>query len=279
MKKLLAALVAVGALVLATASPGGAIVGGEVDGENHPNVAIIYMQSAEGRFRCSATLISPTVLLTAAHCTEGTLGKVLGSFSTSLPASPPRPADPAAGYQTGEVPGFFTGTAYTHPEWDGELQLNDLHDVGIVVLDEPVSGITPATLAPEGFLDTLSVQQLHQAAFMPVGYGVHFEKPASGKKKPTAVAPLVRQFAISPGQNLTSQVIKLAEADTDSRGTGGTCFGDSGGPLFSTLADGSQILVADTSFGGSQFCQGMGGYYRLDTEDARDFVGQFVTLP
>ena len=113
MKKLLAALVAVGALVLATASPGGAIVGGEVDGENHPNVAIIYMQSAEGRFRCSATLISPTVLLTAAHCTEGTLGKVLGSFSTSLPASPPRPADPAAGYQTGEVPGFFTGTAYS----------------------------------------------------------------------------------------------------------------------------------------------------------------------
>jgi hypothetical protein len=39
-------------------------------------------------------------------------------------------------------------------------------------------------------------------------------------------------------------------------------------------------LVGDTSFGGSQFCSGgNGGYYRLDTEDARSFLDDFVSVP
>jgi hypothetical protein len=38
-------------------------------------------------------------------------------------------------------------------------------------------------------------------------------------------------------------------------------------------------LVADTSFGASQFCRSFGGYYRLDTAHARTFLGGFVTLP
>ena len=54
------------------ALPASAITGGEPDGEGHPNVALIVFYDATGRFRCSATLASPTVLITAAHCTSGT---------------------------------------------------------------------------------------------------------------------------------------------------------------------------------------------------------------
>ena len=90
----------------------------------------------------------------------------------------------------------------------------------------------------------------------------------------TAVADRTRRFTEAPGQNISSQVLKLAENGKDSRDGGGSCFGDSGGPA---LHDG--FLVADTSFGASQFCRSFGGFYRLDTADARSFLDDFVTLP
>ena len=57
-------------------------------------------------------------------------------------------------------------------------------------------------------------------------------------------------------------------------GRGGSCFGDSGGPVFH-----KGLLVGDTSFGASQFCRSSGGYYRLDTDDARGFLDDYVAVP
>jgi hypothetical protein len=62
-------------------------------------------------------------------------------------------------------------------------------------------------------------------------------------------------------------VLKLAENPNDSRAGGGSCLGDSGGPVFQR-----GLFVGDTSFGASQFCRSAGGYYRLDTDDARGFL-------
>jgi hypothetical protein len=266
--------------VLFGAAPAGAVSGGELDGNRHPNVALIYYYNEEGRFRCSATLVSPTVLVTAAHCTDGTLGKTLVTFAPVSPMPPVAADDPGdltsqTGFTTAPA-GWLAGTAYTHPEWDGELQLNDLHDVGVIVLDQPYTAAMPAQLPTLGYLDTLSSGKggLNRTTFELVGYGVFFEKPAEGPKKPASVADRTRRFTTAVGQNLTSQVLKLAENAHDSRAGGGTCFGDSGGPAFH-----NGILVADTSFGASQFCRSSGGYYRLDTEDARSFLDDFVTLP
>ena len=76
------------------------------------------------------------------------------------------------------------------------------------------------------------------------------------------------------GQNISTQVLKLAENAKDSRAGGGSCFGDSGGPAFH-----QGLLVGDTSYGASQYCRSAGAYYRLDTEDARSFLDDYVTLP
>jgi len=50
--------------------PANASTGGPPDGELHPSVGLLLFYDADGRFRCSGTLVSPTVLLTAAHCTR-----------------------------------------------------------------------------------------------------------------------------------------------------------------------------------------------------------------
>lgn len=272
-------------LVLATLSaatlPAAAIVGGELDGNQHPNVAMIVFYQPDGRFRCSATLVSTTVLVTAAHCTEQVRGKTIVTFDSVAPTAPRAADDAGDGIsQTGyvaPVPGWLTGTPHAHPLWDGELQINDLHDVGVVVLDEPYTGATPAQLPPAGYLDDVAAEKhgLNKQEFEVVGYGVFFEKPEDGPQKPTSVSDRTRRFTTAVGQSLSSQTLKLNENENDSKAGGGTCFGDSGGPAFH-----GGFIVADTSWGSSQFCSGgAGGYYRLDIEDARTFLDDFVAVP
>jgi len=281
MRRVVISAVVVVAAIAALAAPAGAITGGELDGNGHPNVAMIVFYQPDGRFRCSATLVSPTVLVTAAHCTDGVRGKTIVTFDTVSPQPIPRAADDTGdgisqtGY-TGTPAGWLTGTPHAHPLWDGKLQLNSLHDVGVVVLDQPYTGAAPAVLPPLGYLESLSQGNggLNKQTFTLVGYGVFFDKPDDGPQKPVAVRDLTRRFTNAVGQNATSQVLKLAENPNDSRAGGGSCFGDSGGPVFQ-----SGYLVADTSFGASQFCRSFGGYYRLDTEDARSFLDDYVSVP
>ena len=270
-------------LLLVPTSAALGIVGGNLDGNAHPNVAMIVFYQPDGRFRCSATLASPTVLITAAHCTDGVRGKTIVTFDSVAPATTPRAADDTGNGQsqtgyTSAPAGWLAGTPHAHPLWDGELQLNDLHDVGVVVLDAPYTQAAPAVLPPAGYLQTLTHGKngngLSDQVFLVVGYGVFFEKPDGGPQKPASVADRTRRNTTSVGQMLSSQVLKLAENDKDARAGGGSCFGDSGGPVFH-----NGMIVGDTSFGASQFCQGMGGYYRLDTADARSFLDDFVAVP
>jgi hypothetical protein len=283
MRRTAALALAALAVSLGTVGTAWAITGGELDGNAHPNVAMIVFYQPDGRFRCSATLVSETVLVTAAHCTDGVLGKVVVTFDSVAPDSPRATDDPGdgtseIGYTGAAADGvhWFTGAPHAHPLWTGKLQLNDLHDVGVVVLDQPYTKAEPAPLAPAGYLDALARGNggLNKQTFTVVGYGVFFEKPSDGPQRPTTVSDRTRRFTTAAGQNITSQTLKLAENQQDSRAGGGTCFGDSGGPVFH---DG--YLVGDTSFGASQFCRSAGGYYRLDTADARSFLDGYVAVP
>ena len=82
-----------------------------------------------------------------------------------------------------------------------------------------------------------------------------------------------RRFTTAVGQNISSQALKLAENAKDSRAGGGSCFGDSGGPVFH-----NGLLVGNTSYGSSPFCRSYGANYRLDTADARSFLDDFVDV-
>jgi hypothetical protein len=265
-------------VALAAAAPASAITGGEPDGDRHPNVGLILFYDPTGRFRCSATLVSPTVLVTAAHCTEGTVGKTLVTFDSVIAEQPPSPfpvaSNPAAGYTAREITqaGYLSGTAYTHPQYSGFTDLDNWNDVGVVVLDRAVNGTAPAALSPADHLNMYDGSVLSSTLFELVGYGTEVRKPDSGPQKPQPMSyPLLRRYTTAPGQKLTPQILQLNGNPTDTKGGGGTCFGDSGGPVFK---DG--YLVAVTSYGYTQNCRYLGGYQRVDVDVTRDWIGTFL---
>lgn len=252
--------------VLGSAMPAAAITGGVPDGNGHPNVGLILFYDGTGRFRCSATLVTPTVLITAAHCTSGTVGKTLVTFNSVIAEQPPSgfpvAADPAAGFTAAEITGagHLSGTASTHPAYSDFTDMDNWNDVGVVVLDQPVVGITPATLATGNYLDGYAQPALNGTIFDVVGYGTEVRKPDSGPQRPEPMSyPLIRRFTTSPGQKLTPQILQMNGVPNDTRGGGGTCFGDSGGPVFL-----NGKLVAVTSYGYTENCRYLGGYQRVE---------------
>lgn len=276
MRTRLPAVLAAVFLTLGVALPARASTGGTPDGDRHPDVGLIAFYESGVRYRCGATLVTPTVLLTAAHCTAGVDG-VAVTFDTVIAEQPPSPlpeaTDPAVGYTPADLTdsGYRYGTAHANPGFSGVRDLDDLDDVGVVVLAEPVTGIAPASPAPLGTLDAIERGDLPKTLFTAVGYGTEVRKPESGPQKPQPMSyPLIRRFVDMPGQKLTEQVLQTNGNPNDTRGTGGTCFGDSGGPVF---LDGR--IVAVTSYGLTENCRYLGGHQRVDIAAARDWLAGF----
>ena len=263
-KAMLMALVAVSAL--AVAAPALAITDGGRD-EIHTNVGLVRFTTADGRFRCSGTLISPTVVLTAGHCTEGPATNVYVSFDTDLALDPLQPGITPAEKALREAH-YITGTAHPDPGWTGRLSFAKQHDQGVVVLDAPASskwaGIEPAPLPPVGYLDQ-NQGQLKNETFTLVGYGVDI-----GAKK-AQILIRERRSTTSYRKNVQSEVVVFQINDNDSKAGGGSCFGDSGGAAFS-----GGYVLGDASYVNSFSCNATGSYQRVDTEYSRAFLNGFL---
>jgi hypothetical protein len=249
------------AALLATA-PALAITGGQAD-TTHTSVGLVRFTTVDGRFRCSGTLISQTVVLTAGHCTEGPATNVYVSFDDALQPDPLAPGITPAEKAAREAH-YITGTAHPDPGWDGKLQFAKQHDQGVVVLDAPASskwpGIVPAQLPPVGFLDS-NQGQLKNETFTLVGYGVDI-----GVKKAVVVVQF-RSSTTSFLKNVGTEVITFQINENDSKAGGGSCFGDSGGGVFL-----GQYVLGDASYVNSLTCNALGSYQRDDTTYSRDFL-------
>src|SRR4029079_9713033 len=127
--------------IAVTAQPAAAIIDGQRD-EVHTNVGLVRFTTSEGRFRCSGTLISPTVVLTAGHCTgddgDSPATNVLVSFNTDL-ALDPLAARITPEQSAARATNFIPGTAHPDPGWNGALSISKQHDQGVVVLDAPAT--------------------------------------------------------------------------------------------------------------------------------------------
>ncbi len=270
---LLALLTALGL----SASPASAGTGGTPDGVEHPAVAFLVYYWGGDRYSCSGTLVSPTVVLTAAHCTDGVKSTFLVTFDSEVAEHAPLPyaaEAPGAGFTAEEVKtyGAHAGTGATHPDYSGFTDEKSWNDLGVVRLEEAVTDIAPAHLADPGTLDQIRKSELSRTLFTAVGYGMEMRTPESGPQKAQPVAyPLLRRRVEMYGQKVTAQLLQT-QANVDTRtGTGATCHGDSGGPV---LLDGEVVGV--TSYGINDKCTGLSGFQRVDVAASREWLATFL---
>jgi secreted trypsin-like serine protease len=225
------------------------ITHGSLDGETHPHVGLMIAKNAAGApmWRCSGTLLSPTLFLTAGHCTEAPAARVEIWFAADVQSG-----RPGNGYPfSGEV----GGTPYTHPDYNPSAFY--LADVGVVVLDEPVI-VSRYGLLPElNSVESLARQRgLQNTTFRAVGYGLQRINPVFVESQLIRMVATPHLVQINTG--LTGSFSLLL---SNNAATGGTCYGDSGGPNF--LGD-TDIVAGVTSFGINGNCAGTGGVYRMD---------------
>ena len=251
MHRILATATLLVALALMIAAPVAAITYGVPDGNGHPNVGglVSPTQYSDGTWLyCSGTLISQTVFLTAAHCSDD--GERVGVTFDSA-------------YEAGDK--VYFGTFYADPLY-GWAQ-NDTHDIAVVVFDRPVKGITPAQLPEADSLSSLPSNQ----TFTSVGYGAY--EVTSGPGGHSFLYNDVRMVATGTLNAINKTWLRISM--NPATGDGGTCYGDSGGPNFLGTTD----VIAAITITGDAICRATNVVYRLDTESARTFLGQYVELP
>jgi secreted trypsin-like serine protease len=225
-----------------------AITYGTPDGDGHPYVVLVALYS-NGAYqgRCSGSLLSPTVVLTAAHCIGELDADTARVFVASTVTEDLRTAV-----------GGVVGRPIPHPAFTDLSAVPNTSDVAVIRLAAPLNVARYALFAPVGALDTLDGTQV-----IAVGFGVQAVKPKVLEEK-------TRYFSSPTVTRLDGKLTAGWNVETSSsKKGGGTCFGDSGGPL---LLPGSDAVVAVVSFGKNTTCKGHDYGYRVDTTYAQTWL-------
>jgi secreted trypsin-like serine protease len=236
-------LALVSALLVVTASPSSAIVGGRdaAPGE-FPAVARV----SYGAFLCTGTLISPDTVLTAGHCSS-----VTGAAVSSPIGWPAALIDVRIGGHTPSTGERVPVSKVTIPP---QYLLSDGSDISLLTLSKAstkapvkVAGTADRSIWSAGTLETI------------VGWGVTSEGGSTPAVLQKAQVPITTDaYCAGAYSNFDPQTMVCAgfpEGGVD------TCQGDSGGPMFGTSVAGGLRVVGSTSFGEGCARPGKPGVY------------------
>lgn len=294
-------------LLLTVVSAAFAITYGEPDEGEHPYVGMMlffdpyYAEGAGGWFSCTGSLLDESTVLTAGHCTAyvGTdlqpVGPTGGSdmwinFMEIIDLSDwparsepyyiehPEELNPDRMRWLVDHPAeWIRGTAHPNPAYllGG---FPDTYDVGIIKLDVPFSPVGGpfqfATLADVGYLTGLETKRgLHkdQLIFETAGYGIQEIVPdyMAEDSRYKATSSLINlRSALTDGFNLHT-----SNNPSEANGKGGSCFGDSGGPV---MVNDTNIVVGVVSFGLNYNCKGADFAFRVDRADVQEWILDWV---
>lgn len=220
------------------------IVHGTRDTKFGATVALSFPQM--GTF-CSASMITPRVALTAAHCISGQsitpqLVSTYGSVNWGPDAQNPT--------QTARIIG-----AHPHPQY-GSFQGAPTNDIAILEI-EPVP-YTPVVWINERPLSEADIGQ----EFTVVGFGITENGGnTSGTKRKAVVNfdELFNEFVVSNSRTNMNQA--------------GICSGDSGGPMYGETGEGRYLQFAVHSWG-EEGCRGINA--STSTADYVPFITNHV---
>ena len=234
------------------------VTNGEPDGNRHPyvGIAIQFIPGTDLANLCSGSALSATKFLTSAHCFDPAL-PVLVSYKSGPPFS---------------LADFTAGTFHPHPDWcigcGPGLPGFDTHDVAVVTLTAPTDPGSFAALPPIGLVDILPTKTEVDL----VGYGTNAFVRGGGP--PQTVLLLTRFLApsllVQSNHQHSDEYIKLSA--NPSKGKGGICFGDSGGP---DLLGGTNVILAVNTYGTNNNCAGVTYSNRVDLQEVQDFINSF----
>lgn len=304
MRRHLIALGAALTMLAAGAAPVGAITGDFRPDSEHGFVGLIAFYDANWTFihRCTGEMLSPTVVLSAGHCTNdpsqpggavAAHARIWVLQDVGSHYDPNTQHDNVTGYPdscTGTlgngIAGGWCGESSTlfNYGFDNFAGFPNIHDIGIAILDTPIVTNEHATLASANTVDQLTTAKGTQDTDMRTsGYGLSYSLitpprgPNAGGANNQVVSFRVRleadmKFDEMNGTYSDGYSIKV---EGNGNGNGGTCNGDSGGPVF-WPADSNQV-VAVTSWGiNNAGCRGVGYYYRTDRGAVLDWIHSVV---
>jgi hypothetical protein len=283
-------------LVATTALPAAAVKYGQPDNNEHPYVGLMLAYvwddlNEDGEmtddelfaaWRCTGTQLDADTFLTAGHCTSGAdavavwydddlqdvrFAREFLVFADAIDQDSELAAD------------AWSYHALTHPDYtDGAFYLHDVGVVDQMILADGTTFEQYGTLPELNYWDAqLATRKKDRDSYTTVGYGLQWAMPASNGQgrgdqadwlKLKAGGELIGYRLFGGGKANDAYVVL-----TNNANTGGTCFGDSGGPTF---IENTTTVVAVTSFGVNSTCAGTSGVYRIDTEDDLEWLSQFV---
>jgi len=272
------------ALTMATATmaaaPATAVTGPNIQRDfEHEYVGLVAFYDASGEFlhRCTGTLLSPEVFLTAGHCVaaddEGNvaaLARIWFEQDAGADYDPATATPASSGYP---VTGGVTSTQLYNYGFTDLSSIPETHDVGLIVLEPgAVEAVYPeidsyGTLAPVGAANDLGTGV--DSVVTVSGYGVTRTNGKNGKNMVSYRERLMGQTFIINNRNRYTAGYNLQLASNFGDGRVGTCFGDSGGPIF---AGDTSTVLAVNSFVKNWSCGGQGFPYRVDTQEVQDWM-------
>ena len=275
MRKLTTTIITVLVMLALVVAPAAAITGNYVKDFDHPFVGLVVFYDADGAFiwRCSGSLISPTMLLTAGHCADTAGGAVTARVYFQQDAGvyydPATQRDPISGYPdicAKRTLGKLCATSHQifNYGFDNFAGFPDIHDAGLVILDQAIAMPEYGVLPTAGLLDDLSTARgTEDTVFTVSGYGLSYSTSLNSVLPNLSFRErlMAESTLVNLGSHMTDGFNLQTQGNGDGRG--GTCSGDSGGPVFLGGPD-SNVIVAVTSFGLNSICRGTDFGFRID---------------